>query len=39
MMRFSDESLRVIPGADDDELTAEPELKRVESIGLADDAR
>jgi hypothetical protein len=36
MMRFSDESLRVMP---DDELTAEAQLKRVESIGLANDAR
>jgi len=33
MMRFSDESLRLIP---DDELTAEA---RVELIGLANDAR
>ena len=39
MMRFSDESLRAIPGTDDDELTAEAQLKCVESIGLANDAR
>jgi hypothetical protein len=39
MMRFSDESLRVIAGTDDGELTAEAQLKCVGSIGLANDAR
>lgn len=40
MMLFNDESLRVIAGTEDDELTVETQLKRVESIGLAnDDAR
>lgn len=36
MMRFSDESLRVIP---DDVLTGEAQFKCAESVGLANDAR
>jgi hypothetical protein len=45
-MRFSDASLRVIPGTgelspedEDGELTAEAELQRVEPTWLAIDAR
>lgn len=38
MMRFSDDSLRVIAGTEDDELT-EAQLKCAESVVLANDAR